>query len=198
MQILWINIIMDGPPAQSLGVEPPDESVTKSRKPRNAKESIINREVFSRVLLSAACIVFGTSYVFYKEIEWDKDNNAITTPRDTTMTFTAFVFFDMLNAWSCRSQYQSITKIKFFSNKPFLWAVSVSILAQFLVIYVPFFQKIFVTEALSGSDLWYLLTVASSIIMVTEAWKYRKRSSSKKFKMRSRNYLGKGDCENLV
>ena len=50
---------MDGPPAQSLGVEPPDESVTKSRKPRNAKESIINREVFSRVLLSAACIVHG-------------------------------------------------------------------------------------------------------------------------------------------
>ncbi|VDP26192.1 unnamed protein product [Onchocerca flexuosa] len=24
MQILWINIIMDGPPAQSLGVEPVD------------------------------------------------------------------------------------------------------------------------------------------------------------------------------
>merc|ERR1719476_1087877 len=35
MQILWINIIMDGPPAQSLGVEQPDETVTKSRRPRN-------------------------------------------------------------------------------------------------------------------------------------------------------------------
>lgn len=27
MQILWINIIMDGPPAQSLGVEPVDKDV---------------------------------------------------------------------------------------------------------------------------------------------------------------------------
>lgn len=27
MQILWINIIMDGPPAQSLGVEPVDASI---------------------------------------------------------------------------------------------------------------------------------------------------------------------------
>ena len=29
MQILWINIIMDGPPAQSLGVEPVDEDIMK-------------------------------------------------------------------------------------------------------------------------------------------------------------------------
>ncbi|CAF4425862.1 unnamed protein product, partial [Rotaria magnacalcarata] len=29
MQILWINIIMDGPPAQSLGVEPVDHDVLK-------------------------------------------------------------------------------------------------------------------------------------------------------------------------
>ena len=27
----------------------------------------------------------------------------IITPRDTTMTFTCFVFFDMFNALSCRS-----------------------------------------------------------------------------------------------
>ncbi|TPP56636.1 Calcium-transporting ATPase type 2C member 1 [Fasciola gigantica] len=30
MQILYINILMDGPPAQSLGVEPPDEEVSYS------------------------------------------------------------------------------------------------------------------------------------------------------------------------
>ena len=29
MQILWINIIMDGPPAQSLGVEPVDHDVIR-------------------------------------------------------------------------------------------------------------------------------------------------------------------------
>ncbi len=28
MQILYINILMDGPPAQSLGVEPPDADVS--------------------------------------------------------------------------------------------------------------------------------------------------------------------------
>ena len=40
-----------------------------------------------------------------------RDN--IITPRDTTMTFTCFVFFDMFNALSCRSQ---VRLLNFISN----------------------------------------------------------------------------------
>ena len=43
MQILWINIIMDGPPAQSLGVEPADKDIMR-KPPRNTKVS--NWKVF--------------------------------------------------------------------------------------------------------------------------------------------------------
>ena len=42
MQILWINIVMDGPPAQSLGVEPVDEAILRA-KPRNAEDSVLTR-----------------------------------------------------------------------------------------------------------------------------------------------------------
>ena len=48
MQILWINIIMDGPPAQSLGVEPVDASVAK--RPRHKDEAIISTLVMQRVV----------------------------------------------------------------------------------------------------------------------------------------------------
>ena len=58
MQILWINIIMDGPPAQSLGVEPVDRDVV-TQKPRNTKESMITRHVIVNVLMSAFIIIFG-------------------------------------------------------------------------------------------------------------------------------------------
>lgn len=40
-------------------------------------------------------------FVFFFPVQM-RDN--IITPRDTTMTFTCFVFFDMFNALSCRSQ----------------------------------------------------------------------------------------------
>ncbi|GAB6020774.1 ATPase, P-type (transporting), HAD super, sub IC [Chamberlinius hualienensis] len=98
MQILFINIIMDGPPAQSLGVEPVDSDVI-AQPPRNPKEPMLTRGVIVNVLLSAFIIITGTLWVFIKEMG---DN--VITPRDQTMTFTCFVFFDMFNALSCRSQ----------------------------------------------------------------------------------------------
>ncbi|KAI9320925.1 PMR1-type calcium-transporting P-type ATPase [Dichotomocladium elegans] len=147
MQILWINIIMDGPPAQSLGVEPVDPGVMK-KPPRSRGASILTPGLVSRVLTAAALVVTGTMYIYVSGLE-----DGIVTDRDITMTFTTFVFFDMFNALACRSARKSIFSIGFFSNKMFNLAVGGSILAQLLVIYLPFFQSIFQTEALSIYDL---------------------------------------------
>ena len=108
MQILWINIIMDGPPAQSLGVEPVDHDVMR-RPPRKSDEEIIMRSLLARVLTAAAIIVAGTMWVFYSEMGNGSDEEAVK--RDTTMTFTTFVMFDMFNALSCRSADKSIFEI---------------------------------------------------------------------------------------
>ena len=67
MQILWINIIMDGPPAQSLGVEPVDTDIIKQR-PRDIKEPMITRSLIINVILSAFIIITGTLWVFKKEV----------------------------------------------------------------------------------------------------------------------------------
>lgn len=108
MQILWINIIMDGPPAQSLGVEPVDQDVLK-QKPRNVKEPMISKSLIVNVLLSAGIIILGTLWVFQREME---DGSGGKTKRDTTMTFTCFVLFDMWNALSCRSQTKSVFQVR--------------------------------------------------------------------------------------
>ncbi|PFX20921.1 Calcium-transporting ATPase type 2C member 1 [Stylophora pistillata] len=162
MQILWINIIMDGPPAQSLGVEPVDRDVM-NKPPRNVKNPMITKTLISNVLLSASLIVTGTLWVFWREM---RDN--VITPRDTTMTFTCFVFFDMFNALSCRSQVKSIFQIGFFTNRMFLYAVGGSLMGQMLVIYFPPLQAVFLTEALHCTDILLLLCVASSVFLVDE------------------------------
>ncbi|KAJ8981398.1 hypothetical protein NQ317_002592 [Molorchus minor] len=87
MQILWINIIMDGPPAQSLGVEPVEEDVVK-QKPRDTKQPMITKRLILNVLLSALFIIAGTLWVFQKEMSSEG-----ITARDTTMTFTCFCLF---------------------------------------------------------------------------------------------------------
>lgn len=67
MQILWINIIMDGPPAQSLGVEPVEGDVLR-KPPRNTKEPMITKPLMVNVLLSAMIIITGTLWVFKREV----------------------------------------------------------------------------------------------------------------------------------
>ncbi|KAK9759437.1 High affinity Ca2+/Mn2+ P-type ATPase-like protein [Basidiobolus ranarum] len=162
MQILWINIIMDGPPAQSLGVEPVDKDVMH-KPPRSKDASILTWNLLTRVLSKAVIIVIGTLYVYIHEM---KDEGI--TARDTTMTFTCFVLFDMFNAMSCRSNKKSIFKLKLFSNRMFNYAVIGSLIGQLCVIYVPFFQTIFQTEGLVFSDFVYLTILTSSVFWVDE------------------------------
>ncbi|KAL8010431.1 putative cation-transporting P-type ATPase, P-type ATPase, transmembrane domain superfamily [Plasmopara halstedii] len=172
MQILWINIIMDGPPAQSLGVEPVDHDVMREG-PRPKDASIITSTMVRRVLTSACFIVWGTLYVFYVELSAD----GTISKRDRTMSFTTFVMFDMFNALSCRSDDKSIFEIGIFSNTIFVYAVGASLLGQFLVIYFPPLQATFQTEALSINDLVYVCCIASSVLICDEIrkwWQVRK------------------------
>ncbi|XP_078526913.1 calcium-transporting ATPase type 2C member 2 [Lissotriton helveticus] len=169
MQILWINIIMDGPPAQSLGVEPVDKDAVK-QPPRCAKDSILNKTLILKILLSAVIIISGTLFVFWKEIPDGK-----VTPRTTTMTFTCFVFFDMFNALSCRSLTKSVFEIGLFSNRMFLYSVLGSILGQMAVIYIPPLQKIFLTQNLGALDLLFLTGLASSVFIISELIKLCER-----------------------
>lgn len=59
---------MDGPPAQSLGVEPVGRDVVR-QKPRNTHEPMITRNLIINVLLSALVIIGGTLWVFKREVK---------------------------------------------------------------------------------------------------------------------------------
>jgi Ca2+-transporting ATPase len=112
--------------------------------------------------------------VYVKEMAVD----GFVTARDTTMTFTAFVFFDMFNALTCRSEGKSILRgeLKLFSNQMFNFAVAASLLGQMAVVYVPGLQGIFQTEALTAWDLLFLFLLTSSVLLVDEGRKLvRKR-----------------------
>ena len=76
MQILWINIIMDGPPAQSLGVEPVHGDIMK-RKPRTVNSPMIDRYLLLRVLTSAILIVLGTLFIFWRELRYVNNINIL-------------------------------------------------------------------------------------------------------------------------
>ncbi|KAG2393104.1 hypothetical protein C9374_009681 [Naegleria lovaniensis] len=174
MQILFINIIMDGPPAQSLGVEPVDDDVM-NQPPRDTKKPITSGKIVISILISAIIMVIGTLYVFITEMTED----GIVTAHTTSMTFTTFVFFQVFNAFNCRSEKKSLFQVGLFTNIPLLLAVGGSALGQLALIYVPFMRAIFETEPLSLSELIFVLSVASSVWVIEEVIKFFERKTDR-------------------
>ena len=150
---------MDGPPAQSLGVEPVDDRILRA-KPRKSSDSLLTRALLSRAISSAILIVFLTLRVFAREL-----NDGRITRRDTTMTFMTFVNCDLFNAYACRSSDRCFYEMDFFGNPTFLWAIGGSIIGQLAVIYLPPLQEIFQTEALSAHDILIILILSSSVLI---------------------------------
>lgn len=172
MQILWINIIMDGPQAQSLGVEPVDHDVMKE-PPRPKDAPILTRQILGCILTSAPVMVLGTLYVYRKEMAEDN----MVTPRVTTMTFTTFVFFDLFNALACRSTTKSVVEVGLLKNRTFAFAASFSFITQLMLIYIPFLQRIFQTVPLKFTDLIEIVCITSMVLWVDEIRKWLQRGN---------------------
>ena len=182
---------MDGPPAQSLGVEPVDPRVmNQPPRPRNA--NVLTKRLIRRVLTQALVIMVGTITIYIREMVDIDDPNSldhagtslrtrVVTKRDTTMTFTTFVLFDMFNALTCRSESKSVLfgEIKLFGNRMFNYAVAGSLAGQLCVIYLPFLQRVFQTEGLRLWDLLALVFITSTVFFVDEVrkWTEKRRAS---------------------
>jgi len=165
MQILFINILMDGPPSQSLGVDPVDPAVMR-KPPRKKDEPIISRRLIYRVLFSASMIVIGTLFIYSYALSDDNMSR-----REQTMTFTCFVFLDLVSALQNRGLGCGFTQ-----NKMLITTVSVSFLVQLSLIYVPFMQKIFQTASLETWDLLTLLGLAAVSMTLHEGRRRYERS----------------------
>ncbi|MBQ6138874.1 MAG: cation-translocating P-type ATPase [Methanobrevibacter sp.] len=154
IQLLWINIIMDGPPAQSLGLEGPEKDIMR-RPPE--KGELINRKTMIKITISGIVMAIGTLGLFIYEL-----NNGVgdINTKAITVAFTVFVLYQLFNALNYRSNSKdrNIT----------LWISLIgSFILQVLVIYVPFLQTIFKTCAIGLFD-WILILIISAIILVTD------------------------------
>ena len=154
IQLLWINIIMDGPPAQSLGLEGPEKDIMR-RPPE--KGELINRKTMIKITISGIVMAIGTLGLFIYEL-----NNGVgdVKTKAITIAFTVFVLYQLFNALNYRSSSKT--------RNTMLWLSLIgSFILQVLVIYVPFLQTIFKTCAIGLID-WILIIIVSAIILVTD------------------------------
>lgn len=171
LQLLWINIIMDGPPALTLGLEP-NYSDLMSRKPTDRAENIISKNMFIRIFTTGiyVSIVFLCQYHF---------NFLGAAPDEMgTVLFTLFVLFQLFNAFNCRELHTESIFKHLFKNKLMLGVVGLAFALQIVII--QFAGAFFGTVPL-GLNMWLkLFAVSFSVIVLSELVKLLIRLFTKK------------------
>ena len=176
-QLLWINLVTDGPPALALGIEPKDPDVME-RAPRSRGTGVLTAEDWWRLGVIGCIMMVGTLAVldaYYPGgmvtlFATGTGPNATDETYARTMAFTTLMMFQLFNVFNCRSSWRSAFS-GFFENKWLLIAVALSLIAHVLVIYVPFLQTAFHTLPLSALDWAVSTAVASTLLIVMEVAK---------------------------
>jgi len=201
LQILWMNLLTDAAPALALGFNPPDPDVMR-RRPRDPRESIINRRNLISFMGIGVLIAAGVILLFYVNLPTDMHEINPKTPdgadkledelmRPRTIAFTGLVMFQMFYVLSCRSKKYPLFRLGLFSNRYLIIAVLFSVLMQFFVVYLTdlmsYFNEsgiiytvlyliwgAFDTVPLTLNDWVIVVLVSSTAFILPELMKYRR------------------------
>lgn len=151
-QLLWLNIVMDGPPAQTLGMEGAEKDIMQ-RPPETG--DILTRNTLIQILISGLVMAIGTIAVFAYEIY-----SGVDTKKAMTVAFTLFVIYQLLNAFNGKANSDK-------SSKYLYMGILLSFILQLLILYVPQLQIIFRTTSIGLVD-WLIIIIVASTILITQ------------------------------
>ncbi len=168
VQILFVNLILDGPPALSLGIDPVSDDAM-NRPPRGARERILDRRRLSRILLSSVVMAAGTLAVLI----WAPGPAAqLGVPSVAgTMAFATFVFCQVFNLLGVRHETRSAFSRETLHNTPALVATAAVVALLVLVVQVDALHGFLTTADLTVAQWSVCAAIGSAVLWVGEVVK---------------------------
>jgi P-type Ca2+ transporter type 2C len=173
IHILWINLVSDGLPAIALSFEKAEKNIM-NRPPRAPQESVFAHgrglHIIWVGLLMAGIALSSQAFAIANGLPWQ------------TIVFNVLCLTQMAHVVAIRSETESIFSIGFFSNKPLIGSVILSLVLQVAITYVPVLQNVFSTESLSLYEFLGVGLASSVVFFAVEAEKLVKKKNFKKLK----------------
>lgn len=165
IQLLWINIIMDGPPAIALGLEPIRGDLM-NRKPTKRNANIVTKNMLKKIVYS------GMIMIILFMIQSKLNILGVKSEEKSTVLFVMFVMFQIFNSFNSRELgYESIFK-HFFNNKLMLLCMFGTFVLQILAIQYAggFFNTIplSLNTWLKIIGISFIVIVASEVVKIFE------------------------------
>ena len=161
LQLLWLNLIMDGPPALSLALE----GVKKEYMlypPVKRNVGIINKRLFVKIAINSVMIL---AIVF---LQYKKNFLKVEISQIKTSAFCLFAFLQIFNSFNCKELGLNSIFKGLFSNK--LMVVSMGI-AMGLQIVLTDFVSGFMGVALGFENWCKIIGISFLVILFSEGYK---------------------------
>lgn len=183
LQLLWINLIMDGPPALTLGLESIRDDLMR-RKPVRRDASIVTKRMFLR-LFSSGLYIAGVLVV-----QMLTNFMGVKSDEEKTFVFTCFVLFQLFNAFNARELGTDSLIKSFFNNKLMLIVLAVTFVLQ--VIITQFGTRVFDTVPLSVLSWGKAVLLSASVVLWTELYKVLFKAAHVRYRRRRTRVLSDG------
>jgi Ca2+-transporting ATPase len=185
IQILWINLVTDGPPAIALGIDPPPRGIM-NHAPRKPGARMLDKEMIRVIVIGGllATLAAGSVYLYIlwinlgfipgiwgPSVDWLSPQYAEILVTAQTATFAAMVLFQLFWVWNIRDEWNPVWRTNIRESKGLFVAVMFSLFLTLLIIYTPL-SIAFGTVPLD-LELWFLMVGISLIGLLAPIYQFR-------------------------
>ncbi len=163
VHLLFINLLTDSLPAIAIGMEPARENLL-NQKPRDPKESIMNRDFMLSLLVQGALI--GAFVMTAYHIGLSSGGAALAS----TMAFATLTLARLFHGFNCRAD-ASIFRLGFRSNKYSVLAFLTGLVLLNAVLFIPAFHGLFLIADLSAANVGMIYLLAFLPTVIIQAYK---------------------------
>jgi len=181
VMILWVNLVTDSLPALSLGLEPPEGDIMQRppTKQSNLLKGKFGLQIFVQGIMQTLLILSAFFVGLYAIPPY---SNAVAT----TMAFMTLCLIQLLHAYNCRSETNSILSTNPLANKTLNLSFLIGTLLTIGVIYIPPIAKAFELTPLGLQPLLISILVSLAIIPLVDIFKAMDEKSETKKSVKSK------------
>ena len=165
VQLLWLNLVTNGIQDVALAFEPA-EGDELNHPPRSPKESIFNRIMIERVVLSA--IVIGVTAFFVFQYLYTQ-GHSLDASRNGTLLL--MVLFENIHVFNSRSETRSVFNHNPLRNHFLLFGTLAAQLIHIAAMYTPWISDVLRIQPVS-LDYWFdMLFISITVLIAMELHK---------------------------
>jgi magnesium-transporting ATPase (P-type) len=163
VQILWVNLITAVTLGIALAFEPTEKNAMR-RPPRRADDPILNRELAWQIVWISALFLAGVFGV--QAYAADRGYSAEVSH---TLAMNTLVVMEIFNLFFIRNIYSTSFNWQAVRGTRIIWlTILVVTVAQFAVTYLPPFQRVLGTAAVSLTDGVLVVAIGAAVLCVCE------------------------------